>query len=279
MRNLFLILICIVITNFSAGYSVQASVIMERTWDIDCDRVTAVKDSAEFGVLVVGNPYQTVRYLISFSPGMHFLASDDDDIRQIKGLGKDKGSLFCFSAGVCEEYCFDRLLSISLGIEYNKTRIDFVSPSKVISPIPEVHTNYLNHLKVQSLDIPIGFRFRNNQNLNTSWYVLCGTGFSYILSAKRDVDLVTTYDYSNEKDVSPVISGKIDLNTKNDFKCGMIGIMGVGKNFEIKNKAVCCAVRFRFDLNKWFYPTYEDPQKDVRSLKRQCLLFDIGFMF
>lgn len=279
MQKVFFILVCIVITGFYAGYSVQASVIIQKACCIECKNAPEVNDSSDFGLLVVSRPPKTVRYLISSSPGMHFLASGDDDIRQIKGLGKDKGNLFCFSAGVCEEYCFDRLLSISLGIEYNKTRIDFVSPSKVISPIPEVHTNYLNHLKVQSLEIPIGFRFRNNQNLNTSWYALCGTGFSYILSAKRDVNLVTTYDYSNEKDVSPVISGKIDLNTKNDFKCGMIGIIGVGKNFEINNKALCCAVRFRFDLNKWFYPTYEDPEKDVRSLKRQCLLFDIGFMF
>jgi hypothetical protein len=222
---------------------------------------------------------QKFKTSIILSPGISHLSSSNLEVKSRNGLIKNRGYKFSFLGSVREEYYFPKIISIGIGLEYLNYSGSFVSPAPIISVIPEIHTGYLHFLSSHSLDIPLLIRFRTNREMKKTFHFFCGFGMNYIFLTKRNIEMITTYDGTDAKDVIYLTTGKIKLKNKSNNQIGTIGILGFGKNFSINKLIFTCEAQYRFDFNKWYYPTVNDPNNIYFfGIKTNCFLFSIGMI-
>lgn len=185
---------------------------------------------------------------------------------------------FGFSAVVREELTLPKLLSFATEINFSRMRGSFSSPS--YEYIPEKHSYYYHTLTMHSIDIPLIVKVRTKREISKAGYFLLSYGFSYVAATKSNV-LLYKSDMNLDKDsVLPVSEGKTTLKTSKNGRIGTVAMIGLGKNFLIRNKQFFCELRFRFDTNSWMYPvsTYT-PFGSTAALKRQSLLLNFGYTF
>ncbi len=223
---------------------------------------------------------QKFKTSIMLSPGISYLSSSNPKVVTRSVMIKNRGYKFCFSGTIREEYYFPRIFSLGIGLEYLNASGNFSSPAPMVSPIPEISASYLHYLSVQSLDIPLFLRLRTNKDMTKEIYLFCGAGMSYIFQTNRAIDMITSYDYSpSTKDISFVTKGTITMKTQNNNQTGTFGLLGFGKIFAIKKLTFFCEAKYRFDFNKWNYPTVNDPVNITFDIKRQCFLLSLGITF
>ena len=223
---------------------------------------------------------QKFKTSVALSSGVSWYISGNSNFNNHNIITKNGGLGFCFSGVFREEFYFPKLISLGTELYYLHATGKFASPTPFMYAIPEIHTAYRHTLSINSIDIPILFKIRTDSNITRGIYFYFGGGLSYIFQSYRTVDIITTYDYSSDKqDVSPMSHGTVTINNSSNNKIGTIGIIGFGKNFTIKNKTFFCEAKYRFDFNKWNYPTVNDPVNKSFNIKRQCLLLNFGITF
>ena len=224
---------------------------------------------------------QKFRTTAILSPGISHYRSSSSEVETNNLLIQNRGTGFCFSGAIREEYFFSKTFSLGVEVSYLNTNGKFSSPNPLWQGgIPEIYDIYKHSLAIYSIDIPMLLKIRTKEEITKGIYFYFGTGVSYIIRANRKIDRETgDMNPASPTDITSVTIGETTLKTHNNNSTGMIGVLGFGKNFVIKNKIFLCEVKYTFDLNKWSYPTVNDPINSSFDIKRQCLLLNFGFTF
>lgn len=222
---------------------------------------------------------QELKTSVIISSGISLYSFKSSEAEMNNLIIKNRGSNFCFSAAIREEFYFPKLISLGLELNYLNTKGSFVSPTPPMNAIPENYSKYRHFLSVHSLDIPVFLRLRTNSKTIKEFSLYCGSGLTWITNAYRDVELVNGYMGYPPTNIVPVAKGTVTLINDNNNQIGFFGILGIGKNFEINNKIFFCEAKYRFDFNKWTYSLLNNPVNSSFYIKRQGLLLNFGIIF
>jgi hypothetical protein len=219
---------------------------------------------------------QEYRTAVMFGGGISWLNASGTGVGH-SGIISDKSNS-SFSAMVQEELTLPKLFSFATEINFSRTRGGFSSVS--YEYIPEKHSYYYHTLTMHSIDVPLIVKVRTKREISKAGYFLLSYGFSYVAATKTNV-LLYKRDMNLEKDsILPVSEGEMYLKTSKNGRIGTVAMIGIGKNFLIKNKQFFCELRFRFDTNGWMYPVSAyTPFGSTAALKRQSLLLNFGYSF
>jgi len=156
-----------------------------------------------------------------------------------------------FSAALKEEYYFQKPFSISCELMYSYVKASLRSPDSLGSLA--IFTLYLQHtLFLHQLEVPFLLKWRGKKE-DHNFYLFAGAGISYIFSGSKKVERIQ-YKYTSPKDktITPVSNGAFSFQNKNPV--GSFMIIGLGKNFIIKENKFFAEFRYRQDLSRWLYP-------------------------
>ena len=221
---------------------------------------------------------QEFKTSVAFGTGISWFApSSSNFYHSLKNNISENG---IFSVAIQEEYYMPKL--ISFGIELNCLNMHsyFSSLTPPENNIPEYYSNYQHSLRIIMLDVPIIIKIRTKKDVANGFYFAFGYGLNYIVSAKRNVEIYKGH-MNNPKpsEIIPVVEDRIMLKTMGNSSLGTFSIVGIGKNFLIKNKSFFCEIKYRFDINSWRYSTAYDPSNQSIDLKRQGLILNLGYTF
>ncbi len=223
---------------------------------------------------------QKFKTSLMLSPGISWYSSNNSEVYPYTWAIKNRGANFCFSGAIREEYYFPKIFSLGIELSYLNTNGNFGSPNPLSQPfILEEYDIYNHSLSLHSINLPVLLKLRTKDEISKGIYFNFGIGLSYIILATREIDRETGYMGSAPTNIVPIAKGTVTLKTQNNNQIGTIGILGIGKNIAIKNRIFFCEAQYRFDLNKWTYPTVNDPMNSGFDIKRECLLLHFGVTF
>lgn len=156
-----------------------------------------------------------------------------------------------FSASLATEaYFFSKFTFIAFEMGYLNTKASFHSDDFTGS-IPEI-THYLkNDITMNQLSLPVYLNAAVGK-FDNKFYAFGGVGLKYIFLNKREVDRVSFHmNTPDDKTITPVVKGRFGFT--NEKNTGGYFLLGIGKNFKVKESSIGVELRYMQDLKKWNY--------------------------